>query len=267
MTKEPLHKVISDWIRNEIKLGRLQIDDKIPSEHELANQFDVSRLTVRRALQTLEQDQLIFRSQGLGAFVKAPMPKKKLLHLHSFDEDLSHAGIKPESVILSQKLEVPPYHVRSILGLDEQKKAFQLIRVRKGDGRVFAYDITWLPVFYGQLIEDKDLRFTSIYSILENEYNIPILKGCHRFDAAIADETLAEFLQVNLNTPLLMIRRASYSTGNKVVYYQERYLRTDRFAYEMQLERDKTVISSQNQINIKDFSPIFEPQWDVFSVD
>ncbi|TNE72658.1 GntR family transcriptional regulator [bacterium] len=266
MTKTPLHQVISDWVKEQINIGALQVDDKIPSENELAHQFEVSRLTVRRALQTLEQENLIFRSQGLGAFVKAPVKRKKLVHLTSFDEDLKHAGIQPESKTITKSIVNPPEHVQHILGTDEGKKVYQLDRVRFGDQKPFALDKTWLPVFYGQLVDDKDLTFDSLYQILESEYNITISKGCQRFDAAIADEELAHYLEVPIGSPLLLIRRNSYTIGNKIVYYQERYLRTDRFAYEMILERESAKNSGEYGMPITEFAPIFNAKVDELSI-
>lgn len=261
MSKSPLHKVISDWIRDEIKKGKLRIDDKIPSEHELAHQFDVSRLTVRRALQTLEQENIIFRAQGIGAFIKAPIPKKNLIQLCSFNEDLSKAGIVSESLVLSKDVEIPDSHISKILGIEEPKKVFKIVRLRLGNSRAFAFDITWLPVFYGQLIHDQNLQHSSIYKLLEDEYSIPILKACQRFDAALATEEMAKHLEVEVNSPLLLIRKASYTTANKIVYYQERYLRTDRFAYEMQLERHQDQ-KEDSLTSIKEFSPIFNQVFD-----
>lgn len=266
MSKASLHKKISDWVRDQIKKGNLQVDDKIPSEHELAHQFEVSRLTVRRALQTLEQEHIIFRAQGIGAFVKAPIPKKNLIPFCSFNEDLSKAGIRSESLVLSKDLEIPDFFVRKILGIDENKKVFKIIRLRLGNSRAFAYDVTWLPVFYGQLIHDQNLQFTSIYKLLEQEYLIPILKGCQRFDAALATEEIAKQLQVEVNSPLLLIRKASYTTANKIVYYQERYLRTDRFAYEMQLERNQNQ-ETENEVSIKEFSPVFDQRYESLPID
>src|SRR5690606_11578119 len=66
---KPLHAQISDWLLSQIDLGKLKPDQKLPSENELASKFDVSRVTVRRALQTLEGDSIIYRCQGLGSFV------------------------------------------------------------------------------------------------------------------------------------------------------------------------------------------------------
>jgi GntR family transcriptional regulator len=65
----PLHKQISDWLREQIEEGSLKKNEKLPSENELSDTFEVSRVTVRRALQTLENEQLIYRCQGLGSFV------------------------------------------------------------------------------------------------------------------------------------------------------------------------------------------------------
>jgi GntR family transcriptional regulator len=266
-SKTPLHQHISDWIKQEIRFKRLQIDDKIPSENELAQQFSVSRLTVRRALQTLEQENLIFRSQGLGAFVKAPISRKRMVNLNSFHEDLSQAGIIPSNEIVFEGLVLPPPHISSLLGIEEQKKVFRIDRIRFGSARPFAFDKTWIPAFYGQLIVDADLSKQSIFELLEKEYEIAIEKGCQRFDAAIADEHLAKHLDVAVNTPLLVIKRLIYTTSGKVIYYQQRYLRTDRFSYEMILERSNDVINMNDGVGVKEFLPVFEPKADVFSLE
>ena len=65
----PRHEQISDWLRQQIENGSYAVDEKLPSEKELGEQFDVSRVTVRRALQTLESEDYIYRRQGLGSFV------------------------------------------------------------------------------------------------------------------------------------------------------------------------------------------------------
>jgi len=265
-SKTPLHQHISDWIKLEIREKRLQIDDKIPSENELAQQFSVSRLTVRRALQTLEQENLIFRSQGLGAFIKAPISRKRMVNLNSFNEDLSQAGITPSNEVVFEGLVLPPPHIGNLLGVEDQKKVYKIDRVRYGSARPFAFDKTWIPAFYGQLIVDSDLSKRSIFDLLEKEYDIAIEKGCQRFDAAIADEELASHLDVPINTPLLVIKRLIYTTAGKVVYYQQRYLRTDRFSYEMILERSSDSLQSSNGVGVKEFLPVFDPKADEFSL-
>ncbi len=265
-SKIPLHQHISDWIKQEIREKRLHIDDKIPSENELAQQFSVSRLTVRRALQTLEQENLIFRSQGLGAFIKAPISLKRMVNLNSFNEDLSQAGITPSNDIIFEGLVLPPPHIRSLLGIEDQIKVLKIDRIRFGSARPFAFDKTWIPAFYGQLIVDSDLSKRSIFELLEKEYDIIIEKGCQRFDAAIADEELASHLDVPVNTPLLVIKRLIYTNSGKILYYQQRYLRTDRFSYEMILERSSDSLQFANGVGVKEFLPVFDPKADEFSL-
>lgn len=266
--KIPLHQQISDWVKLEIREKRLQIDDKLPSENDMATQFNVSRLTVRRALQTLEQENLIFRSQGLGAFVKAPISRKKMVRLNSFNEDLSQAGISPSTEIVNQSVVQPPVFVQHLLGIDEGKKVYLIERVRLGSARPYAYDRTWLPAFYGQLLEDADLENRSIFDILENDYEIVVQRGCQRFDAAIANATVANYLDISEGTAVLMMKRLVSTPNGKAVYYQERSLRTDRFSYEMILERtpETELFSHSSAANIKSFQPVIEPKEDVFSM-
>ena len=78
---QPRHEQISDWLRVQIQEGVYAADAQIPSESQLTERFEVSRITVRRALQTLENEGLIYRRQGLGSFVKDTRVRQGLVRL------------------------------------------------------------------------------------------------------------------------------------------------------------------------------------------
>ena len=100
---KPRHEQIAFHLRREIKEAYFQEGDKLPSEKRLCEYFNVSRITVRRALQTLENESLIYRKQGLGAFVMARKHEQPLIQLTDFSEDLRKAGYEPSSKIISFK--------------------------------------------------------------------------------------------------------------------------------------------------------------------
>lgn len=235
----PLHKQISDWLKQEIKSGSLEVNEKLPSENDLSEKFDVSRVTVRRALQTLENDQLIYRCQGLGSFVSDHRTHQSFSFLNDFTEELAGSGLKPSSRLISFGHENIKERKDILSYLDIRKKeiAVKIERVRLGSGDPIAYDITWMPVFYGQLMEGYDLEKNTIFSILENEYDIPIEKGCYRIESTLANNNLAEYLQVKENTPLLQINRITYTIGDKPVYFQKRYYRNDKMVFEIMTNR------------------------------
>lgn len=253
----PRHSQITEWLRNKIKDGDYGIEEKLPSENELASKFGVSRVTVRRALQSLENESLIYRCQGLGSFVNDRRASHNLVRLTDFNEDMAKAGLDASSKVINFDSVASPAWLAKLLGMEEGTKVLQIDRLRLGDGEPVAYDITWLPLFYGQLLNPSDLENSTIYKILEKQCKIPVHRGCYRITADAANKNLAKQLQVKEHTPLLLINRLSYTVASKPVYYQKRYYRSDKVSYEMTLERSADDKQHSESLPLKEFIPVF----------
>lgn len=251
------HAQISDWILEEINSGRLRTDQKLPSENELSEKFDVSRVTVRRALQTLESNAVIYRSQGLGSFVGDNRSPQTLVRLTDFSEDMERAGMKAISRVLHGANEQANAKVAEMLNIEIGTYVYRIDRLRLGDNEPVAFDTTWLPFAYGQLLSNEDLQKSTIYAILESKYEIPITRGCYRMSAVNADIAIAKHLDVELNTAVMLIERTTFTLGGKPVYYQKRYYRSDKVIYEMRLEREDRSSLSGNELPLKEFVPVF----------
>jgi GntR family transcriptional regulator len=259
MLKEgiPRHSQISQWLRDQIENGNFKPEEKLPSENELAKKFDVSRVTIRRALQSLESDSIIYRCQGLGSFVSDKRAPHNLVQLTDFNEDMERAGLKASSVVRQFTTIEAPDWLAEILNIETGQKVIQIDRLRKGDGKPVAYDITWLPILYGQLLDEKKLTEKTIYQALEDDYDIQIIRGCYRISAEIADNIIAGELHIEKGDAILLIDRTTYTIGEKPVYYQKRYYRSDRVMYEMTLERENNSASS-SEMPLKEFVPVFK---------
>lgn len=252
------HTQISDWITSSIGKGVFKPDQKLPSENELAAQFDVSRVTVRRALQTLESDKVIYRCQGLGSFVSDNRTPQNLVNLTDFDEDMKRVGLRASSEIVAFEHQLAGARLAEHLSVKEGSPVVRVERLRLGDGEPIAYDITWLPIIYGQLLSPESLKTRTIYGILEQDYNIPVLAGCYRLLAENAETHIAQKLKVPTGTALFLINRVSYTLGNKPVYFQKRYYRNDKVIYEMRLERNEAGSSNNSgALPMKEFLPVF----------
>lgn len=259
----PRHEQISDWLRQKIDSGEWQADALLPSEKQLGDQFDVSRITVRRALQTLESEGRIYRKQGLGSFVRGERLSQGLVRLTDFIEDMAQAGLEPSSRVVRFEPVLSGQDVVEALGLPEKKQVILLERLRLGDGAPIAFDCTWMPVLYGHLLEGKDLEKETIYHILESEFDIPITSGRFRIEAVAASEQMAEHLHVEIDTPLLLIERISFSGSEKRIYFQRRYYRSDRVAFEMELERHASSAGPvTNGMPLREFEPVFKRSTD-----
>jgi len=254
----PRHEQISDWLREQIEEGTYAPDEKLPSEKELGDRFDVSRVTVRRALQTLENEDYIYRRQGLGSFVQERRATQGLVRLTDFAQDMAQAGLEASSRVEHHAPESPPPDVAVRLQTDGTK-VMRLDRLRLGDGQPIAFDRTWLPMFYAQLLEGHDLEHETIYQILETEYDIPVLRGRYRITAANAAAAVADPLGVDEGEALLLIERLSLTEGEKRIYFQRRYYRSDRVAYELELARDPSRRDAgEHGMPLHDFEPVFE---------
>jgi GntR family transcriptional regulator len=256
----PRHTQITQWLIEQIEQGEFNPDEKLPSENELAKKFDVSRVTIRRALQSLENEQMIYRCQGLGSFVSDNRKKHNLVRLTDFDEDMAQAGIEASSKVITFEAISAPEWIAGRLGVETGQKVLQIDRLRLGNNEPIAYDTTWLPMVYGQLLDQKDLTDKTIYSVLEDEYDIPVQKGCYRLSATAATDELALHLNVEPNTPLFLIERITYTIGDKPIYYQKRYYRNDQVTYEMTLERNKNEHHKSDHMPLKEFVPVFKSQ-------
>ena len=252
----PRHTQISQWLRQQIEEGTFRVDEKLPSENQLCQKFDVSRVTVRKALQTLENEQLIYRSQGLGSFVSDRRSRQSFIQLTDFVEDMRRAGMEASSSVTRLEPVSVTEKIASVLKVDPQSKVLRLDRLRMGDGQPIAFDFTWLPMFYGQLIESYDLEEETIYGILEREYDIPVEKGYYRIEAENADDYLSQHLDITKGTALLLIDRLSLTIGEKPIYYQKRYYRSDRIVYELMAERNSDSTAQENDM-LREFTPIF----------
>jgi len=234
----PLHEQISSFLRGKIEGGEWVADTQLPSEHDLCVAFDVSRVTVRRALQTLEADALIFRRQGLGSFVCERRMAQGLVRLTDFAQDMARAGLQATSRVLHRGNEPCPPLVAERLGHEAEAPILRLDRLRLGDGEPMALDRTWIPLYYAQLLEGRDLTHETLYRVLEQDHGIPVLSGRTRITAASADPFLAEQLGVEPGVALLVMERTSRSVGERALYFQRRFYRSDRMAYELELARE-----------------------------
>ncbi len=259
----PLHEQISAWLRGEIESGHLAPHTQIPSEHELCERFGVSRVTVRRALQTLESDGLIYRRQGLGSFVCDQRVAAGLVRLTDFAQDMARAGLEASSRVLHRATESCPLPVAERLGVEPGSPVLRLDRLRLGDDEPMALDRTWLAPYHAQLLEGHDLGGETIYGLLEREYGIPVLSGRYRITAAAADCAVAEALEVEEGAPLLVIERVSRTVGERPVYFQRRFYRSDRMVYELELSRDPRIPggppSDGGAMPLREFEAVFTP--------
>jgi GntR family transcriptional regulator len=233
----PLYHQLKLVLQRDIEQGIYKPGGRLPSEPELIRQYGVSRITVRQALDELEAEGRVMRRHGKGTYVAELRIEQELVRLTDFEEDMQQAGQNPSSRMLAFVHEAAGPAIAKALGIASGTEVVRVDRLRLAEGRPIAYDTTWLPLRFGDLLAGMDLTQETIYHILETRYAIPVLSGAFYITAAEATAPQAGHLGVAPGSALLVIQRISYTTGDVPVYIQERYYRPDRVQYRVMLRR------------------------------
>lgn len=207
-------------------------DAGIPSERELMARFEVSRATVRRAIEALIVDGLLRRVHGKGTFVARPRLESRL-HLASFSQDMRRRGLEPSTRLLTIESATPPTEVAAWFGEDT---SWRLDRLRLADGQPIALEHSWYSSTLLPGLDSHDLG-GSLYAILTDEYGVAIDSAEQTVWGERAKGSTADLLAAPAHTPLLVFSRFSTSLDRPVEHAVSRY-RGDRYQVHMSLSRD-----------------------------
>ena len=237
MPAATLYATIEETIAAEIAQGEYRPGDQLPTEDALLERFQVSRITVRRAIQNLVSRGLLEIRRGLGTFVLSPRIEAELTKLTGFVEDMSAAGRKATARVVSQGVVLASARVAERLRLSKGTKVMQIKRVRLGDGMPISFDETYLPLPIGKQIVRNDLRVHPIFTLLEEEYGVPLVEADYELEAVVANKAVADALQIRAGSPIFQIERTSMNTGNQPVDYEVLSYRGDLVRFVTKLVR------------------------------
>ena len=203
----PLYKQLIDELQKRISDHLYGPGERIPTEAELAEEYHVSRITVRRAIEKLAEQGVVEKMQGKGTFVCAPRLSR---HLDNgpmgFSEMCRANGLEPGAVVLEKKIMVPKSkNIREMLKLPEGGEALFISRLRTGNGKPMAFEESYYPLEFSDLLS-IDLEKESIYRYLREVRGIDLHSSTIRLNIAKADSRMSRILEVPKNTPLLEIR-------------------------------------------------------------
>ena len=237
MPESTLYAKIEEAIATEIAQGEYHPGDQLPTEDALLQRFQVSRITVRRAIQNLVNRGLLEIRRGLGTFVLSPRIEAELTKLTGFVEDMNAAGRRATARVIDKGIVAASARVAEHLQLAKGTRVMQIKRVRLADGTPLSFDETWLPLSLGKRIVHKDLRLHPIFTLLEEEYGVPLVEADYELEAVSATEAVADALEVKVGSPIFQIERTAMTTGNQPVDYEVLSYRGDLVRFTTKLLR------------------------------
>ncbi|MFB8387911.1 GntR family transcriptional regulator [Microbacterium sp. NPDC055910] len=215
-----MYRVIYDDIVGQIRSGVLEPAAQLPSEHELAKQYGVSRMTVRQALDLLGADELVIRKQGSGTFVRERSRRgRRLNRLRSFSDELAESSLHITSDVIRAELAEAPDDVAAALELAPGDLVNRLTRVRSVEGKPAALQDAWIPYPVAPGLVRAPLLEGSLYRTLSERYGVELRWAEQSMTASMLDEAEAELLGAATGGAVLFGLRTTYSAAGRPVEY------------------------------------------------
>jgi GntR family transcriptional regulator len=234
----PLHDQVRQAIESQIRSGELPAGARLQSERDLADRLGVSRVTVRRALEVLEQEGLVRAAPGSGRYVRAPELAEPANALLSFTELGARRGLRATSRVLRNAVRPATLEEAEQAGVAPGAELFVLERLRMLDGVAVALDHTRVPLAVSPSLPTMDFGERSLYATLDAA-GAAVSRADYSTEACAASDEQAEQLGVHPGDPLLLARTTSYDAGGRVVELGETFYRGDRYRFHATLVRER----------------------------
>ncbi len=233
----PLYHRIYLLLRQGIVEGEWPPDSPMPGEHEISDAHGVSRITVRRALQQLEQEGLVLRRRGAGTFAQRPKLPKRRENLRGLFQNLLAMGAHTEVKLLEFGYVSASASVAAALRVPQGTTVQKSVRLRSAGGVAFSYLTAWVPEAIGRHYTAEDLAAAPLLRLLE-EAGSPPVRAEQVISAKLADSVVAPLLGVEAGNAMLWVRRQVFDDSGQVIEAIEALYRPEMYEYQIGLVRE-----------------------------
>lgn len=226
----PRYRTIEHAIRQ--RLAKLTPGAELPSDAELCDEFGVSRMTARHAMNRLIQEGLVYRIPGRGTFVGEAPTHRRANSLLSFSNEMRRQGRVPSSRVLGRALRAPTREEAVRLQLKEGEKLLWLRRIRLADGHPIAVESARLHRRAAAAVLAADLEMESLHAVLVRAGCLPTRgRATIASEPATADD--ARWLKMRKGDPMLVERRIILDQEGRPLEFTESRYPADRYALDV----------------------------------
>ncbi len=232
----PYYYQIAEILRDMIAEAEVGPDTEVglPSENELCALYEVTRATVRHALEVLEKEGLVYREKGRGTFLRRRRVQLDLARLCSTTEDMQARGWVPSTRLIGVEAITPLPHIGRQLGLGADEQVWEVHRLRCANGEPISLQWSYLPCRLVPDLARKDLT-GSLYYTLRNAYGIELDTADQVIRTRTVSSEDGELLAIPGGAPVFAIERTSYDRAGRAVEYLHSLWRGDRYDLQIRL--------------------------------
>ena len=234
---KPLHHQVYVVLRQQIEEGQYADDKALPSENELSQIFNVSRITIRHSLDRLKQEGLVSRARGRGTFAKMPKAAETIsADLRGIFENLLAMGLRTRVKLIEFGYSPAPPLVVQKLKLGAAARVQRAVRVRYHKNTPFSHLTTYLPEEVGRHCAERELADTPLLLLMKRA-GIKVSAADQSVSAKLADTIVAPLLGVQTGSALLWVKRTVFDQNGRPVEYLNALYRPDIYEYQMSMSR------------------------------
>lgn len=238
----PVYHQLTSILRQQIKDSVFPLDRPMPSEMQLSAVYDVSRVTVRRALELLEREGWIRRKHGVGTFVapRGDDHQADEQRVSGLVENLITLGLETTARLIKYEPQSPtPASVLMALGLEPGTLTLRIERLRFYKNKPLSVTTLYLPDSVASLVPEAAIDDRPIMRILETG-GVRAQRAEQTISAIPADDDAARKLNVGISMPLLRLRRTVFDSDGRPFEHQVGLYNPDQYEYHMLLSRDNS---------------------------
>jgi GntR family transcriptional regulator len=234
----PLFDRVKQALRREIHDGTYSVGAPLPPEPELCVRFGVSRATLRRAVDDLVHEGLVYRRQGSGTYVLDARIKLDPVELRGFLEELRLQGHEPTATVLERVVQPAPADVAAALRLAAGDPVIFLERLFRSRSEPLALSRSFFPYRTCAALMNADPS-GSMYEIMEDELGLDLAYAEQKIEPQFSGAEMARCLGIGRRALLLVIERLTYLSNGEPAHYGNLYTRADRYKIETVLRRQR----------------------------
>ncbi len=225
----PLYVQLMEELETSIRNGVYKPGDKIMTEAEMAREYGVSLITVRKAVGSLMEKGLVVRKQGKGTFVTKPKYSRNMKKLQSFTEMCEQMGVKPGARVLENRLIMADKKVADRLGIEPGSNVVYISRLRLADGEPVQVEKSYFPLKYAFLLEE-DLNDGSMFECLKEKAGAKVASSEKMIELCRATAEEAALMDVKKGDYLLFVKSTAYDENGEPMYAGIQLINGDRFS-------------------------------------
>lgn len=222
----PLYQQMSDNLKRKIESGELKENDRLKTEQELSAEYNVSRITVRKAIEILVEEGLIVKKQGIGTFIAARKLNRVMDRVLSFSEQCERDGHVPSTELISVEWIKPDPGVVAQLRMEDEEKVLRIVRVRKSDGEPVMLEYNYYPEEYEFLLSGNLLGST--YESIRSHGIIPV-HAIKTVEICYANDMEKECLKVEKGQALLLHKDTVFQEDGTPIHFSKLIINPDRY--------------------------------------